>query len=387
MRDFLAFVYHYLRLYVFCLICGSFYLPTALPSNATSNKDTTFILIDSALTEKLERGVAAMYNWEFDSANMIYDLLTEKFPHHPATPFFKSQLTYWKNAPLDYRSPVFTKIVDYLKQSISYSDRILKEYSEHREAVFFKMMSHALLSLFYNDMGETLKAARQARWILKYLSIAKKEKEKLNDFYLGVGIYNYFREAFPERYPIYKPIAIFFTAGDKEKGLFQLHYTANHSLFSAAEALNFLTQIYLEYEYEKEKATEAAYELVRRYPQNRYFYIKYIEVLILIKNFEKAQYHIDQMQKYADEPFYQMSCLTLQAMLYDLRDKDAYQARKTYLEARQMIAATGEVELQFRAYIYDGLSRYASKERERKYYKQLGHKNDKEGMLKVLKKY
>ena len=379
----MLFIYRFLYRYVY-MFCFLFLSKNLLCA------DSTLILNQLSIVRKLEKGINAMYNWQFDSADSIYAILSKEVAHHPVIPFFKSQLILWKNSPIDYQSAIFRDIENLLMKTIYISEKILTQDKQHLEAIFFKMSSHALLALFYRDNGEIFKAVAQARWVLKYLSNAKQLKEELRDFYLSIGLYNYFREAFPEKYPIYKPLVIFFPSGDKKTGINQIYYSATNGLFSHAEALHFLTEIYLEYEYNKQKAIQSAHNLVKLYPQNQYFYIKYIEVLVLVKDFEKAQHQINLSKENRgniDRNFYKVASQVLQAMIYDLQNHNLEEAKRLYLISKEEIEDIPQSEVHFKAYIYMGLSKYCEKEEEKKEYQQLSQKYDKDNILKTLERY
>ena len=62
-----------------------------------------------------------------------------------------------------------------------------------------------------------------------------------SDFYFFTGVYNYYREAYPEAYPVYKPLALLFPKGSKTKGLEDLLIASKNSIFLKAEAFSFLS--------------------------------------------------------------------------------------------------------------------------------------------------
>ena len=60
------------------------------------------------------------------------------------------------------------------------------------------------------------------------------------DFYFFTGLYNYYREAYPEAHPIYKVLAFLFPRGDREKGSAELQNAGANSIMLKAEAYSFL---------------------------------------------------------------------------------------------------------------------------------------------------
>ena len=72
--------------------------------------------------------------------------------------------------------------------------------------------------------------------------------EEYREFNFPVGMYNYYREKYPELHPVYKPFMFFFRNGDVSKGLRQLERSVKENVFTKPEAGMFLVHIYLYYE-------------------------------------------------------------------------------------------------------------------------------------------
>ncbi len=89
---------------------------------------------------------------------------------------------------------------------------------------------------------------------------------------LGIGIYNYYAEVVPDKYPVVKPFMIFFPSGDRKKGLEQLDLAARYSKYAKTEATYFLMQNYFVFEKDYLKSLELAKQLHTRYPRNPLFH-------------------------------------------------------------------------------------------------------------------
>jgi hypothetical protein len=50
------------------------------------------------------------------------------------------------------------------------------------------------------------------------------------------NLYDYYREAYPRIYPVYKSLALLFPRGDMEKGLKELNTSASGSVVLKAES-------------------------------------------------------------------------------------------------------------------------------------------------------
>ena len=95
------------------------------------------------------------------------------------------------------------------------------------------------------------------------------------DIFLGAGIYNYYAEVFPERYPSIKPLLLFIPPGDKEKGIQQLQTAAEKGKYASIEAKYLLMTLYYRYEKDYQKALSIAIELHDRFSNNMLFH-KYL---------------------------------------------------------------------------------------------------------------
>jgi tetratricopeptide (TPR) repeat protein len=92
------------------------------------------------------------------------------------------------------------------------------------------------------------------------------------DILLGIGIYNYYAEVVPEKYPVVKPFMIFFPSGDRKKGLEQLELAARYSKYAKTEATYFLMQNYFTFEKDYIRALDLARDLHQKYPRNPLFH-------------------------------------------------------------------------------------------------------------------
>lgn len=91
------------------------------------------------------------------------------------------------------------------------------------------------------------------------------------DVQLGFGIYNYYVSVIPEKYPIVKPLLLFFPDGDKQLGIEQLKNAAEKGKYARVEATYFLMSLYSNYEKDNETAQFYSNQLVNAFPNNPIF--------------------------------------------------------------------------------------------------------------------
>jgi hypothetical protein len=116
------------------------------------------------------------------------------------------------------------------------------------------------------------------------------------DFCYFTGLYNYYREAYTDRHPVYKAIAVLFPHGDKVNGLKDLQHAAENSMVLRAEAYSILAWIYIYYEKNYTEALRYSKTISESYPENLLFRGEYIKNLLLISEYDEAEKIIKQSE-------------------------------------------------------------------------------------------
>jgi len=249
---------------------------------------------------------AAKYIYKSDSVNSFnaIEKVAYKLPEHPIIPLMEAVFILWKEMPMNTTDSVFLKFESKLKNVISRAQALPKSYE--KEGIFFEMSARGLLAEHYANEGTYFKALGEAHKTYGFMKQGFKLVEEAPEFLLTSGLYNYFRVAYPEKHPVYKPLLWFFKTGDKSKGITQLELATQNTIISKVEAHLYLSYIYLRYENNPEKAIYYLEELHKLYPENFYFRAKYIESLIEGGLYQKAFTMSDTLQ-YNSRPYYQMS--------------------------------------------------------------------------------
>ncbi|MGB0522158.1 MAG: hypothetical protein ACPGJS_04320 [Flammeovirgaceae bacterium] len=323
--------------------------------------------------ELIKKSILQMYNWELTQAEASLQKFSSGYEKHPAVPFTKAMIMYWRNAPLDLFGNVFPKHEKLLIEASDLAEQMLDENEEDIEAIFFKMSARSLLMKYYADKGQTMKAVGEAKGVYKLMKKGFDLKEKLNEFYFTTGIYNYYREYYPERYPVYKPFAWVFQSGNKTLGLEQLEYTARNATFTSPEAYTYLSFIYLKYEKKEDKALIFARELAQRFPKNKLFHVKYIETLVLSNRYNQVENLAHKLTLSHRDKFYPTAGNLFKAMAYHNYRNNPEKAFEYYTKAEKNVENLGYRFLLFKTYLYYGLSKYwadkGDSEKAKDYYK------------------
>ena len=128
----------------------------------------------------------------------------------------------------------------------------------------------------------------------------------IKEFLFTTGLYNYFREKYPEIYPIYKPFVWVFKSGNEEKGLEQLERATRETILSRVEAAIYLSYIYLRYEDTPKKAQKLLTSLKVQYPANFYLLAKYFESIRMYPHYQKIKTEDCQKLMTTDRFYYQV---------------------------------------------------------------------------------
>ncbi|AZQ64257.1 hypothetical protein EI427_19185 [Flammeovirga pectinis] len=220
----------------------------------------------------------AMYKWDFERADSLLIDYKELMPNHPSLPLFHAMDMYWKSTPFDYYDDdKMSEFFGYLDDCIDKCEVIIDKDKNDNEAVFFLLLARSLKARAYNYSGSTWKAVSEAKQVYSLTRYSIKHIQEFDEFNFSAGVYNYYREFYPESHPIYKPFLSFFPSGNKELGIEQLTTAMNYSIFTNAEAEKYLMWIYSHDN--NLKATEIAYNIFDKYSNNEWYLFDALLVL------------------------------------------------------------------------------------------------------------
>lgn len=316
---------------------------------------------DDSLMAFIEEGGDYIYNLQYDSAELYINEVKRRLPGHPIGYMMEAVNIAWLEQPIRTTSPNFPKHKEALMKCLAAAEKLREADPYDKEGVFFEMSVHGLLSEYYAREGSYMKAMGEAR---KTYSLIKKTMEWTavsTEFYFLAGLYNYFREKYPEQHSIYKTFMWIFKSGDMEKGLVQLDSAVHYSKIVKIEAHLYLTYIYLRYENNPGKAIYYVERLRKRYPKNNYFKAKYLECEVLLNGFDDALPVIYDLMENED-PYYRMCALTYHGLYYESVSKSDFDAKTKYeaaIAAGQLCPEKGEF---YRSMAFLGLGKIVEKE-------------------------
>lgn len=324
------------------------------------------LLQDSAALEQVKEITNSIYNNQHQEVKEKLQQLSQEVPaSHPVFPLLNALNLYWKEAPMHSGSPSFTAFISYLQETVNSSNQYLNRKQDEILVNFLALSAHGLLTRFHADEGDYMAAVGEAKEAYALMKKGFDLSEQYSEFYFPVGLYNYYREKYPELHPVYKPFSFFFRGGDIRKGLEQLQYAARHNVFSKPEAGAFLVHIYLYYENNPAAALKNIQQLQEEYPNNRFFKAQLAEVYLANGMYSKAVPHINFLLKQND-PYYKMAGYLFKGIYMEKKEREPEQAKRSYDNALQTGVNIGPIANVYNSMAYAGLARYHHQKNETK---------------------
>lgn len=289
------------------LLIGLLVLPTFLFAQGSGSPGimkTQQLLVSQTLD--------AIYNSNPAQAETLLTQLNTKTGGHPSVDLLRAIRLHWQWFPARTDDRLQTQLMNLLEKTASQTQALLDKRPDDPELMFTYYTAEAMLArmAFYDH--QTLASVGHAKNAYAYLQKGRTFRQQYPDFYLSSGLYDYYREEYPELHPGYKPLVWLMRSGDKQKGLNQLTIAGRQSLFSRVEATLYLAHILADYENRSPEALPYLAQLVKQYPQNAFFAVRYAEVLLNGQRTELAEPLITGLLSNT-QPIYQQLGLLLKA--------------------------------------------------------------------------
>jgi hypothetical protein len=275
---------------------------------------------------------------------------------------YEAIIMYWKYYPLQPDTEVGNKYETLILKSLSLANDQPKIISDHQLTYFCNMMPRMMLLQYYADNGLGYKSIPHLTTI--YSSIMKSFDfcKTTPEFYFPTGLYNYYIEAYPEANPFYKPFVHFFRSGNKKDGIAELYKCWQQSNYIGPEALTFLSYIYINFEDNYSEGVKYTAELVKEYPKNPLFAQYYIQLLLLDKQYSKAETIIDQFKGYIQgNNFFRNAFPVFDAIVSEHYHSDYPKAELLYKLTVATMKPYGNYGNRYISYAYFGLGRINKK--------------------------
>jgi len=214
-----------------------------------------------------------------------------------------------------------------------------------------------MLLLYYADNGLSMEVIPLTTSTYQYIRHSFDYTSVFSDFYFFTGLYDYYREVYPDAYPVYKALAFLFPKGDRNKGFKDLQTAAKSSIVLKAEAASFLYTICLSYEDDFQQASSYTKSLHKQYPANIQYLAACIKNLLLIKQYEEAEKLMLKSDTTIKNPYFETQQCIFKGILQEKKYHNTELARQYYEQGINNISQFGVFGNEYSAYAYFGLSR------------------------------
>lgn len=315
------------------IVCRLWVLTTFLLAFGTKvhSQDKLPLFGSRENTRLVKECVDLIYNMQFSEARVVFEQVRVQLPGHPAVDMIEAFFISWREMPFNSHSPGYQRHIAELQEVIGKAEAILEKDPENQEGIFFEMSARGLLAEYYADEKSYMKAIGEAKQTYDLLKKGFELTKENPEFLFTVGLYNYFREKYPERHPVYKPFLWFFKSGNKEVGLKQLDMACRQSVLTKVEAHLYTSYIYLRYENDPETALKYLKKLQRDYPRNSFFQTKLAEALVMNGRHKDAIPLAVELSDNTD-PYYRMSANLFLGLIKEHRDQNTSEAKNYYLQ-------------------------------------------------------
>ncbi len=348
-----------LKKFLKCIILFFCLNPFAI--NAQILKDTTSLKL-------IKKGIDNIYNMQFDDATAICRELSQSYPEHPVIYVLKGMITYWENYPLLPTSPAHTLYEKDMRSCIEICEKAHNE-ADDSDYLLANLSARGMLLMFYADNDLSMEVLPLAASTYKYIRHSFGYTNICTDFHFFTGLYNYYREAYPEAYPVYKALAFLFPKGDRSKGMEELQGVAKNSILYKAESYSFLSIICLSFEDDFDKAYSYSKSLNELYPTNVQYLGTYIKNLLLVKHYDEAEELMISSDTTIRNPYYQAQLSIFNGIIQEKKYHNIKLAEQYYNKGVRDISFFGHYGNEYAAYGYFGLSRTSNLDDNKNYRK------------------
>lgn len=235
---------------------------------------------------KIQRGMDAIYNFEWSKGEKLFSEIIEDYPENPAVYHYASITYLW------FYLGSFNEA--YLDTFFSYSDKALElaKKSESKDSLTAELAY--LLGAIYSNRsianarsGSYVGAVWASDRMKLYHSKALELNEKLYDANLGLGLYNLAVSQIPSS--LQWAIQLVGVNADRETGIEHLLQCVRKGKLTRTDAQFYLSQIYTRIIAEPEEAVKLLNELIARYPRNLLFKMSLAWVELETGNINSAE--------------------------------------------------------------------------------------------------
>lgn len=322
------------------------------------------LLKDSTAVRLVKKNIDCIYNLQFDDAKVLYSKICKSYPGHPVIFLIRGMMTYWKDFPLLHNSVSGKSFETDMNRCIELSEKNSNPDLE-AEYLLSDLCSRGMLLLYYSDNDLSMKVFPLAISTYPYIRKSFAYTSYSLDLFYFTGIYNYYRDAYPSIYPVYKPLAGLFPAGDMRTGKRNLYSSATSSVVMGPESYFMLAWIYLNFENDYTTSLKFWKLLHEKYPGNIQYLSNYIKNLLLLGKYQEAEELISSAEASNKNKYFEAQLIIYKGILNEKKYLKFELAKQFYNKGIDEISAFGDYGNEYAAYAYFGLSRISQRTGEK----------------------
>jgi hypothetical protein len=232
-----------------------------------------------------------------------------------------------------------------------------KNPTHEAEYLLSNLCARGMLLMYYADNELLTETIPLTLTTYKYLRRSFDFASVCEDLKYFTGVYDYYREAYPKVYPIYKSLALLFPAGNMESGLKELQLAARNSVVLRAESSFLLSYIYLNFENNYPEGLSYCKTLHELYPENALYLALYIKNLLLMKQYDEAEKLMLTSSREEGNKYLQVQLTIFKGILQEKKYRDNKLAQQFYNQGIHDINVFDNYGDEYAAFAYYGLSR------------------------------
>ncbi len=274
------------RVYIIFFI--SFLSSVSYGQHAPKIDSAHMILLNPYIQLETSQAINDMYNFKFDDSMRNLKYLKYEYGWHPL-PYFLMGLNYWWRIQPNLRDQKYDKEFNAYMDTTIYLAKRLHAEANPIEGAFFLAASYGFKARIESDRDNYRIAANDGRKALKYLKESRDYTDYSPEILFGDGLINYYSKWIREKYPMLRPLMLFFPKGDKELGISQLREVSRNAFYARTEAQYYLMDILYHDQKEYAEARMLIKYLHDTYPDNSYFHRWYVRMLYQMGNRRQAE--------------------------------------------------------------------------------------------------
>lgn len=247
----------------------------------TSQPDTS-----ASYEEKLQEGIEAFYNTEWDKAESLFQELMEENEKDPQPHFFSSMMPFWEYFFIDQNEELADEFLSRSEKAVNLSEQKLDSSPNDTTMVLLLSGLHGYRSLVAAGESNYRVAIRSGMTGFSYTRKLLSLDTDRPDARIGRGMFYYMLGSVPSELKWATNMAGL--KGDMEEGFEELKIAAESDSYVSNDAIMLLMYLYNKEE-RYEEALSYAEKLTERLPKNIIFKFKKAEILENTGNKDQAR--------------------------------------------------------------------------------------------------